>query len=250
MPRRVSAGAANRLGHQLRPDQLGHLAAREPADRTRAPADWMLELAYPPLDRLELYSPDGKGGFAGRWAVTFAFCRSSRGAPQPRDAGAPEARRHQCPLPAGDIRAARCRRRSLWQPAALWRHDQAEYATISLYFGLLIGCCSTTCCCFLGARPAYLIYVAVRGCMAIAQAALTGLGRSSLARTSLVEQRFAAGGHGRDRGLRPAVRAQLFLSSALRMPRLDRLMLALVARLAADAAGGAHACPMWCRPGW
>jgi uncharacterized membrane protein len=24
-----------------------------------APADWMLELAYPPLDRLELYAPDG-----------------------------------------------------------------------------------------------------------------------------------------------------------------------------------------------
>ena len=29
-----------------------------------APADWMLELAYPPLDRLELYAPDGKGGFS------------------------------------------------------------------------------------------------------------------------------------------------------------------------------------------
>jgi hypothetical protein len=28
------------------------------------PADWMLELAYPPLDRLELYAPDGKGGFS------------------------------------------------------------------------------------------------------------------------------------------------------------------------------------------
>ena len=29
-----------------------------------APPDWMLELAYPPLDRLELYAPDGKGGFS------------------------------------------------------------------------------------------------------------------------------------------------------------------------------------------
>lgn len=28
------------------------------------PANWLLELAYPPLDKLDLYLPDGRGGFA------------------------------------------------------------------------------------------------------------------------------------------------------------------------------------------
>ena len=28
---------------------------------------------------------------------------------------------------------------TLWQPAAMWQHDQAGYGAFGLYFGLLIG---------------------------------------------------------------------------------------------------------------
>lgn len=39
------------------------------------PANWLLELAYPPLDKLDLYLPDGKGGFrlAQRTGDTLPF---------------------------------------------------------------------------------------------------------------------------------------------------------------------------------
>jgi hypothetical protein len=71
----------------------------------------------------------------------------------------------------------------LWRPAALWKHDQAEYATISLYFGLLIGLFFYNLLLFFSVRDrAYLIYVAFVGCMAIAQAALTVSARNSSGR--------------------------------------------------------------------
>jgi hypothetical protein len=110
----------------------------------------MLELAYPPLDRLELYSPDGKGGFS----------RQVGGDLLPFAERAVVHRNHVMPvrLKPGAANTLYLRVASggtvsapvkLWQPAALWKHDQAEYATISLYFGLLIGLLSsTTCCCF------------------------------------------------------------------------------------------------------
>ncbi|MFJ3053419.1 7TM diverse intracellular signaling domain-containing protein [Pseudomonas nitroreducens] len=42
---------------------------------SRDPANWLLELAYPPLDKLDLYLPDGNGGFklAQRTGDTLPF---------------------------------------------------------------------------------------------------------------------------------------------------------------------------------
>lgn len=143
-----------------------------------APADWMLELAYPPLDRLELYSPDGKGGFVGQVGGDLL----------PFADRAVVHRNHVMPvrLEPGVVNTLYLRLASggtvsapvrLWQPAALWQHDQAEYATISLYFGLLVGLFLYNLLLFFSVRDrAYLIYVAFVGCMAIAQAALTGFG--------------------------------------------------------------------------
>ncbi|WP_431095978.1 7TM diverse intracellular signaling domain-containing protein [Polaromonas aquatica] len=195
-----------------------------------APADWMLELAYPPLDRLELYSPDGKGGFAGQVGgdlLSFAD-------------RAVVHRNHVMPvrLKPGTVNALYLRVTSsgtvsapvrLWQPAALWQHDQVEYATISLYFGLLVGLFFYNLLLFFSVRDrAYLIYVAFVGCMAVAQAALTGFGAqfiwpeltwwNSISPPAGMAATASFG----------ILFARSFLSSALKMPRMDRFIQVLV----------------------
>ncbi len=194
------------------------------------PADWMLELAYPPLDRLELYSPDGKGGFV--WQVGGDLL--------PFADRAVVHRNHVMPvrLKPGAVNTLYLRVTSdgtvsapvrLWQPAALWRHDQAEYATISLYFGLLVGLFFYNLLLFFSVRDrAYLIYVAFVGCMAIAQAALTGFGAqfiwpgltwwNSISPPAGMAATASFG----------ILFARSFLSSALKMPRMDRFIKALV----------------------
>ncbi len=195
------------------------------------PADWMLELAYPPLDRLELYSPDGKGGFVGQIGGDLL----------PFADRAVVHRNHVMPvrLKPGAVNTLYLRVTSggtvsapvrLWQPAALWQHDQAEYAAISLYFGLLVGLFLYNLLLFFSVRDrAYLIYVAFVGCMAIAQAALTGFGAqfiwpgltwwNSISPPAGMAATASFG----------ILFARSFLSSALKMPRLDRLIQALVA---------------------
>ncbi len=200
------------------------------ADRN-APADWMLELAYPPLDRVELYSPDGKGGFTpqvGGDLLPFAD-------------RAVQHRNHVMPvrLKAGAVNALYLRVTSggtvsapvkLWRPAALWKHDQAEYATISLYFGLLIGLFFYNLLLFFSVRDrAYLIYVAFVGCMAIAQAALTGFGAQFLWPGLLWWNSVSPPAGMAATAVFGLLFARSFLSSALKMPRLDRLILVLAA---------------------
>ncbi|MBW8721614.1 MAG: hypothetical protein JF626_06940, partial [Polaromonas sp.] len=196
-----------------------------------APADWMLELAYPPLDRLELYAPDGKGGFT----------RQVGGDLLPFAARAVVHRNHVMPvrLKPGAANDLYLRVTSggtvsapvkLWQPAALWAHDQAEYATISLYFGLLIGLLLYNLLLFFSVRDrAYLIYVAFVACMAMAQAALTGFGAQFLWPELLWWNSVSPPAGMAATAVFGLLFARSFLSSALKMPPLDRLMLTLVA---------------------
>ncbi len=195
------------------------------------PADWMMELAYPPLDRVELYAPDGKGG----------FIRQVGGDLLPFAERAVVHRNHVMPvrLKPGAVTTLYLRVTSggtvsapvkLWQPAALWAHDQAEYATISLYFGLLIGLFFYNLLLFFSVRDRpYLIYVAFAGCMAIAQAALTGFGGQFLWPGLLWWNSVSPPAGMAATAIFGLLFARSFLSSALKMPRLDRLMLALVA---------------------
>ncbi|AYQ29873.1 MULTISPECIES: 7TM diverse intracellular signaling domain-containing protein [unclassified Polaromonas] len=196
-----------------------------------APADWMLELAYPPLDRLELYTPDGKGGFS----------RQVGGDLSPFADRAVVHRNHVMPvrLKPGAASTLYLRVTSggtvsapvkLWQPAALWRHDQAEYATISLYFGLLIGLLLYNLLLFFSVRDrAYLIYVAFVACMAMAQAALTGFGAQFLWPGQLWWNSVSPPTGMAATAVFGLLFARSFLSSALKMPRLDRLIQVLVA---------------------
>jgi PAS domain S-box-containing protein len=199
-------------------------------DGAAAP-DWLLEVAYPPLDRLELYSPAPGGGWqkqVGGDAYSFASRAIAH-------------RNHVLPVrlvPGTDnVMVLRVQSEgtvavpaTLWQPAALWRHDQATYAALSLYFGLLVGLLFYNLLLFISVRDrAYLIYVGFAASMGIGQAALTGLGGQFLwpgwtwwNSVSPPVGLAAAAIFG-------LLFARSFLSSPSRMPVIDRVLVAQLA---------------------
>ncbi|MEO5672733.1 MAG: 7TM-DISM domain-containing protein, partial [Ramlibacter sp.] len=191
------------------------------------PRDWLLEVAYPPLDQLEVYTP-GAGG---------SYDRQVGGDQHPFGSRVIAHRNHVLPVslaPNADS-TIYLRLRSegtvsapatLWQPAALWRHDQGNYAALSLYFGLLIGLLLYNLLLFISVRDmGYLIYVAFVASMGVGQAALTGLGAQFL-----WPEWTWWNGVSPPVGMAAAaifgfLFARNFLSSAVRMPRIDRFML-------------------------
>jgi PAS domain S-box-containing protein len=192
--------------------------------------DWLLEIAYPPLDRFELYSPGGPGFEKQVGGDLYPFAQ--RAIPH---------RNHVLPvrLKPGQENVLYLRIASegtvaapvtLWQPEALWQHDMASYAALSLYFGVLAGLLLYNLLLFVSVRErAFLLYVFFVGWMGVGQAALTGLGAQfvwsdwtwwnsvsppvGLGMTAVFGNLFA-----RD-----------FLSSAQRMPRIDKWMQLMLA---------------------
>jgi len=194
-----------------------------------APAQWLLEVAYPALDQIELYTPAHDGGFV----------RQTGGDLQPFASRKVPHRNHVMPvvLSPGAVNTVYLRVQSqgtlsapvrLWQPAALWQHDQTEYALLSLYFGLLTGLLLYNLLLYLSVRdPAYLVYSGFAGGMALSQAALTGLGGQ-----------FLWPGQTWWNSVSPPVGmaisatfgilfARNFLGTATRMPWMNRVMLVL-----------------------
>ncbi len=195
------------------------------------PADWLLEIAYPPLDQIELYSPDAASGFA-RQAAGDALPFASRAVAH---------RNHVLPvrLAPGAENTLYLRLESqgtvsvparLWRPAALWQQDQASYAALSTYFGLLIGLLLYNLLLFVSVKDVtYLIYVGFTASMCLGQAALTGLGAQFL-----WPQWTWWNGVSPPVGMSAAaifgiLFARSFLASAQRLPRIDRFLLVQLA---------------------
>ncbi|RYX93736.1 MAG: PAS domain S-box protein [Comamonadaceae bacterium] len=185
-------------------------------------AGWLVEIAYPPLDRVDVYSQDAAGHWvrqAGGDALPFA----SRAIPHRNHVMAvllkPGANTLYLRIESQGTVSAPVK---LWRPAALWAHDQAEYAALALYFGLLFGLLAYNLLLFFSVRDVnYLIYVAFAGSMALVQGALTGLAGQ-----------FVWPGLPWWNGVSPPASmaiaavfgvwfARAFLASAREMPRLD-----------------------------
>lgn len=196
------------------------------AGRVEASAPWLFEVAYPPLDQIELYVALAQGGFD----------KQTGGDLKPFSNRAVPHRNHVFPISLliGQPTTVYMRVMSegtlaaptrLWQPAALWAHDQAEYSVLSLYFGLLLGLFLYNMLLFLSLRDrVYLFYVAFVAWIAVSQAALTGLGAQFLwpeqtwwTSVSIATCNAASGVFG-------ILFARDFLSSRLTMPRLDLLL--------------------------
>ena len=192
--------------------------------------DWLVEVAYPPLDDIQLFAPDGGGGWVTQVAGDqMPFARR----PIPH-------RNHVLPLHlnAGELNTLYARVSSqgtvsapvrLWRPSALWVHDQAAYSALSLYFGLLAGLLLYNLLLFVAIRDsAYLIYVAFVAGMAVAQAALTGLGAQFLWPQWVWWNTISP-----PAGMAIAAAfgvqfARVFLGSSIRMPQLDKVLKAIV----------------------
>ena len=204
------------------------------------PTRWLLEIAYPPLDQVEVFAPGGASGWlrqVGGDALPFAH----RAIPH---------RNHVFPvdLAPGTTSTIYLRLQSnstlsapvhLWQPDALWAHDQSAYATFSLYFGLMMGLLLYNLLLFLSVREsAYLTYAAFVATMGLAQAALSGFGPQFLwpQWTSFNTVSVAAGLT--TTAIFGLMFARSFLASAARMPRLDKLLLAQMAGWAVSALDG------------
>lgn len=191
-----------------------------------APRAWLLEVAYAPLDHLELYAP-GVTGYERQLAgdnLLFA----SRVIPH---------RNHVLPvtLAPGTTQTLYLRVQSegavtapvnLWQPAALWQHDQAAYSALSLYFGLLVGLLLYNLLLFVSVRDTvYLVYALFVGGMALFQLALTGVGYQFLWPGQLWWNIHAPPIGTVTAATFGILFARSFLSSASRTPWIDKLLL-------------------------
>jgi PAS domain S-box-containing protein len=199
----------------------------------RAPAasdpNWLLELAYPPLDHIQLFSPDPKGGWQ----------RQVGGDREPFTAKAIVHRNHVLPvwIPPGQDSAIYMRLASegsvaaplrLWRLQALWHFDQAAYAALALYFGLLVGLLLYNLLLFVSVRdPAFLAYVLFVGSMGLAQSSVTGLGSQFLWPEQLWWNSVAPHVGTALAGVFAVVFARRFLESREALPRMDRVLSAL-----------------------
>lgn len=143
---------------------------------------WLLEIGYPSLDRVEMFAPDGTGG----------FIRSETGDLKPF-AGRPYPHRNLV-LPvefaAGTPQTVYLRVVSegnltvpvnLWTQEGLHRSDQRSYAVLALYYGALIALAAYNLLLFFSIRDRrYLEYVAFAASMVVGQASLNGLGNQFL----------------------------------------------------------------------
>lgn len=194
------------------------------------PEPWLLEVAYPALDRLDLYTSNPNG----------YFDHQSGGDLQPFSSRAIPHRNHVLPvvLTSGRDNTLYLRVESqgtlsaparLWQPQALWLNDQAEYALLSLYFGLLTGLLLYNLLLYFSVRDvAYLIYAAFAGFMALSQAALTGLGGQFFWPDQLWWNSVSPPVGMSAAAIFGILFARNFLASSTRMPRINLVMLALV----------------------
>ena len=190
-----------------------------------APRTWLLEVAYPPLDHLQLYVP-GPGGYAMQEAgdhLPFASrVVTHRNHVLPVTLAPGESTLYLRIQSEGAVIAPV----TLWQERALWHHDQLAYSGLSLYFGLLIGLLLYNLLLFTSIRDrVYLLYVAFVGGIALYQVSLTGIGLQFL----WPGQRWW-NIHAPAVGVAMAstfalLFARSFLSSAARTPWIDRLML-------------------------
>jgi PAS domain S-box-containing protein len=193
------------------------------------PAPWLLEIAYPAIDQLDLYTQNPRGGFdrqRGGDLLPFA----GRAVPH---------RNHVLPVTlqpgAGTTLYLRVRSQGtlsvpahLWQAGALWQQDQRDYALLSLYFGLLTGLLLYNLLLYFSVRDrAYLMYVGFVAGMAVSQAALTGLGGQFLWPGQSWWNSVSPPAGMATAAAFGILFARNFLNSAARMPRIDRLMLAL-----------------------
>lgn len=190
----------------------------------QAATDWLLEVGYPSIDHIELFTPDAQGG----WKRTLTGDLE-------RFTARPFAHRNlvlPLTLEPGRTRTAYLRVQSagtltlpltLWTRATLHAQDQRSYALLSLYYGLLLGLLAYNLLLWLSTRDVlFLDYVAFAAAMAVGQASLNGLGNQFLWPDWPAWGNAALPIGNAATGLFGALFTRRFLNTARDFPRLDR----------------------------
>lgn len=195
-----------------------------------SPGNWLLEIANPPLDEIDLYSV----GTDGR--VTHQIGGDSK----PFSQRSHPHRNHVLPvaLEPGTSTMLYLRIASqgtvsapttLWQPDAMRQKDQQNYLIFGMYFGLLMGLLAYNSLLYFSVRdPSFLTYVLFVACVGVSQAANTGLGGQFLWPDSLWWNNNSINAGHAGTGIFAMWFARIFLASKEKLPRLDRWMQAQV----------------------
>lgn len=188
--------------------------------------NWLLELAYPPLDHLQLYSPDPRGGWqrqvGGDWEPFTSRAIAHRNHVLPVHIPPGRTSTLYLRLASEGVVAAPLR---LWRPQALWQFDQVAYAVQAMYFGLLVGLLLYNLLLFLSVRdPAFLVYVGFVASMGLAQGALTGLGSQFVWPQQVWWNSVAPHVGVALAGVFGLLFARRFLESRVALPRMDHVL--------------------------
>jgi len=206
------------------------------APRTELPSDWLLEVAYPSLDRIEFHAPAGGG-----WQTTAAGDLEPFAArpmthrnfifPLQVDPGKPQTFYLRI-ASAGSLTVPL----RLWQPGAFTLHNQAAYAALALYYGMLLALFLYNLLLYLsiGDRN-YLTYVLFVASMAIGQLSYNGLGNQFLWPDWPAWGNVAFPAGFAATGFFGALFTRGFLDTPRNAPRFDRLVLGLAAFFALAA---------------
>ncbi len=195
-----------------------------------APRRWLLEVANPPLDRLDIYVSKTTGGFerrAGGDSLSFA----DRQVPHRNHVlvanlePGREATIFLRVMSEGNVSVPAI----LWQPEALWRNDHLSYSVFSLYFGLLFGLVLYNLLLLFSVRDsAYLIYVLFATSVGMSQLANSGIAAEFWWPHSVWWNNISINIAYGTSGAYGTWFARSFLSSRANLPKLDRLLQALV----------------------
>lgn len=212
-------------------------ATTDTEPRTGNDGVWYLEIAFPSLDRLQLFAPAADGSLTMQQAGDL----------QPFAARPYRHRNFVFPLhlpPAGkstlyvriQSQGSLTIPATLWSPAALHAHDETSYSLSALYFGMLLGLMSYNLLLFISLRDkVFLAYVLFVASMCIGQASFDGTGNQFLwpewpawGNVALPSGMSATGFFG-------AVFSRIFLDTRRVAPRVDRLILVLAGLFALSA---------------
>jgi PAS domain S-box-containing protein len=192
-----------------------------------AAREWLLEIAFPSLDDVQVFAADAQG----------TYRRQAAGDMHPFAARPYPHRNFVFPLSLapGTSQILYVRVVSggsltvpatLWAPAVFQSNDQRSYAALSLYFGMLGALGLYNLMLYVSLRDSvFLAYVAFVASMAVGQAAFTGLGTQFLWPNSPQWANLALPIGMAVTGLFGALFTRGFLGTARSAPRLDRLLL-------------------------
>ena len=204
-----------------------------------AQRDWLLEMAYPSLDHVEVFVPDARGGYH----------RLLSGDHQPFSERPYPHRNLVFPLSLVPDREQTILVRvasegnltlpaTLWTPEALHQSDLHTYPLFALYYGALGALAAYNLFLFFLVRDRrYVFYVAFAGCMIVGQASLNGFGNQFLWPESPVWGNGIFPAAMAATGFFGALFTRSFLETRRTAPDLDRLILICVAWFAMAAIG-------------